>query len=452
MKARTVLEKPSSIKQEPLMNSIYWREFRKIIATSLVAFPLISVTGCGGGAKVAEAGPATPTTVIVAPVIAQTVPIYSEFVGQTRAHETVELRARVEGVLQRIYFQEGRPVRKGELLFSIDKAQYIAAVQSAKAVLAKSEADLAQARQRTDVLQAQAQVIDAEAILSKTDQDLRRLKPLAAEKAVTELELDAAVAAEKSAKATLDARKANLTNLEAAVKYTIERANAEVSASKAKLTEAQLDLSYCDIYSPLTGIIGFKNVDVGNLVGRGEATLLATISSSDPLLVDFSLSELDYLNLTDPGTQRSNVDRRIELLLSDDTLHPYRGALRVIDRKVDPTTGTLKVEVVFDNPGNYLRPGQFARIRAVVASRENAILVPQRAIQEMQGAKTVMVVDDQNKVAVRTITVGEKSDNLMVVLDGLAPGERVIVEGMQKVRPGSEVNPSTGETAAVPEG
>lgn len=420
-----------------------------IVLLSLGASILTS--SCGRATPKTEAATPPPVTVVVADVIEKNVPIYSEFVGQTKAHETVELRARVEGVLQRIYFREGTPVRRGQLLFSLEKSQYIAAVQSARATLAKAEADAAQARQRVDVLQAQAELADAEATQSKTIQDLRRIEPLAKENAVTQLELDAAVAAERSAKASVDAKKANLTNLEAAVKYTIERANAEVSAAKARVATAQLDLSYCDIYSPISGIIGFKNVDVGNLVGRGEATLLATVSSSDPLLVDFALSEIDFLNLTEPGTVgRAKAGRRIELLLSDDSMHPYLGALNVVDRKVDPATGTLKVEVQFSNPGSYLRPGQFARIRAVVANRDNALLVPQRAIQEMQGAKTVMVVDATNKVAVRTVTVGEKSDDFIVILEGLNPGERVIVEGMQKVRPGSEVNPTTGaETASL---
>ena len=200
----------------------------------------------------------------------------------------------------------------------------------------------------------------------------------------------------------------------------------------------------------MNGIIGFKNVDVGNLVGRGEATLLATVSASNPLLVDFSLSEVDYLQLTDPKTVGQQASgRRIELILADDSIHPYLGTLKVVDRKVDPSTGTLKVQVAFPNPGNYLRPGQFARIRAVVASRENAIVVPQRAIIELQGAKTVMVVDTSNKVSVKTVTVGEKSDDDIIILKGLEPGERVIIEGMQKVRPGSEVIPNTGETAPV---
>ena len=430
------------------MNTLHGRNLSASAAALLTAAALVTSAGCGGkDAPRVGAAPAPPPVVVVAEVTRQTVPIFSEFVGQTRANETVELRARVEGVLERIYFTEGTPVRKGALLFSIDRRPFEASLQTAKAILAKAESDLAQARQRTDVIQAQAQLADAQAVLSKTEQDLRRIEPLAREKAVTELELDAAVAARKSAQANVDARRANLTNLEASVKYTIERASAEVSAAKARVIQAELELSYCQIYSPISGVIGFKNVDQGNLVGRGDATLLATVSSSYPLLVDFNLSEVEYLNIVsraNPG--RRNPNRRIELILSDDTTHPYPGALRVLDRTVDPQTGTLKVEVSFPNPNSYLRPGQFARVRAEVAQRENAVLVPQRAIQELQGAKTVMVVDAQNRVSVRTVSVGERSENNLIVLDGLSPGERVIVEGMQKVRPGSEVQPK-GETA-----
>jgi membrane fusion protein (multidrug efflux system) len=278
--------------------------------------------------------------------------------------------------------------------------------------------------------------------LTRADQDVARLAPLAKEKAVTEQDLDAAIAAQKSARASVDARRANLTNLEAAVKYTIERAKAEVSAANARVIQAQLELSYCDIYSPISGIIGFLQVDEGNLVGRGEATLLATVSASDPLLVDFSVSEIEYLKLTDPETagQRAG-ELRFELVLSDESLHPHHGTFRVLDRTVDPQTGTMKVEAAFPNPGSYLRPGQFARVRVAVAEKENAILVPLRAIQDLQGAKTVMVVDQENKVAMRTIRIGDKVDKEVVVLDGLNAGERVIVEGMQKVRPGGQVNP-----------
>ena len=416
---------------------------------ALITVVMLINIGCGkkDAPKVASAPP--PPTVIVAEIAQKTVPIYSEFVGQTRAEETVELRARVEGILQKVYFREGAPVKKGQLLFSIDKRPFEAALQSARAALAKATSDLAQAQQRADVLQAQAELADAQAVLSRADQDLRRMRPLAQEKAVTEIELDAAIAAEKSAQASVDARKANLKNFEAAVKYTIERAAAEVSAAKARVTQAELDLSYCSIFAPINGIIGFLQVDEGNLVGRGDATLLATVSLSNPLLVDFSVSEIDYLKLTnrdDPG--KRSGDLRFDLILSDDSLHPSSGTFKVVDRLVDPATGTLKVEASFPNPNSYLRPGQFARLRVAVSERENAILVPQRAVQDLQGAKTVMVVDAQNKVQVRTIKVGDKADTYLIVLEGLNAGERVIVEGMQKARPGSEVKPSVESVAS----
>ena len=422
-------------------------------AALIVLAALITGAGCSTKGEHNAAAQPPPPTVIVTSVTQKTVPIYSEYVGQTRADNTVELRARVEGVLQKVYFREGAGVKKGQLLFTIDKRPFEAALQSAKALAAKAVSDLAQAQQRTDVLQAQAELADAQAVLVRADQDVSRLAPLAKEKAVTEQDLDAAIATQKSAKATVAARQANLSNLEAAVKYTIERAKAEVSASNARVTQAQLDLSYCDISSPITGVIGFLQVDEGNLVGRNDATLLATVSASDPLLVDFSVSEIEYLKLTDPetaGHQAGNL--RFDLLLSDESMHPYQGTFRVLDRTVDPTTGTLKVEATFPNPGSYLRPGQFARLRVAVAERENAILVPQRAVQELQGAKTVMVVDAQNMVSVRTIKLGDKADKEVVVLDGLNPGERVIVEGMQKVRPGSQVNPSTGDESTKIQG
>src|ERR1041385_3675616 len=238
-----------------------------------IALVMLAITAaCTGKSKEKHDAAPPPATVVVAEVQQKTVPIYSEFVGQTMADNTVELRARVEGVLQKVYFREGAPVRKGQLLFTIDKRPFEAALQSAKAVAAKAVADLAQAQQRTDVLQAQAELADANAVLARADQDVARLAPLAKEKAVTEQDLDAAIAAQKSAKASVDARKANLTNLEAAVKYTIERAKAEVDAANARVTQAALDLSYCDIYSPISGIIGFLQVDEGNLVGRGDAT------------------------------------------------------------------------------------------------------------------------------------------------------------------------------------
>ncbi|HEY6186311.1 MAG TPA: efflux RND transporter periplasmic adaptor subunit [Pyrinomonadaceae bacterium] len=434
------------------MKTLLTRNLSVSVLATVALVALLTSSGCKSKTEVKAAAAPVPV-VVVAEVEQRTVPIYSDYVGQTKAYATVELRARVEGVLEKIYFREGQPVRKGALLFTIDKRPFQASLQTAKAILSKAEADLAQARQRTDVLKAQAELADAQAVLSKAEQDLLRYRPLAKQKAVTELELDAAIAAEKSARAQVDSRLANLKNIEGSVKYTIERAAAEVSAAHARVIQSQLDLSYCDVYSPISGVIGFKNIDVGNLVGRGEATLLATVSSSDPLLVDFNLSEVEYLNVTNPETVgKQKTDRKVELILSDDSLHPYPGELRAIDRTADPQTGTMKIEAGFANPGNYLKPGQFARVRIIVAERENAVLVPQKAIQELQGAKTVMVVDDLNRVTLRTVSVGDKSDNYFIVLQGLNPGERVIVEGMQKVRPGSEVKLSAGAPAQKPEG
>src|SRR4030095_11253440 len=235
------------------------------LAAMILAGALIA-SGCGSKSEQkVNAAAAPPPLVIVEAVDQKTVPIYSEFVGQTKALETVQLRARVEGILQKVHFAEGTAVRKGQLLFTIDKRPFDAAVQSAKAALAKATADLAQARQRTDVLQAQAELADAQATFSRAQNDLNRMRPLAKEKAVTELELDAAVANEKSAKASVDAKQANLSNLEARGKYTLERAQAEVEAAKARLIQAQLDLSYCNIYSPIDGIVGFLEVNEGNL-------------------------------------------------------------------------------------------------------------------------------------------------------------------------------------------
>jgi len=427
------------------------RSFLVLSAAVTITAALIISNGCGGKAEPkANASALPPPAVVVAEVVQRTVPIYSEFVGQTQANETVELRARVEGVLEKIYFKEGSFVRKGDLLFSIDKRPFEATLQTANALLAKAESDYSQSQQRTDVIQAQAAVADAKATLSKSEQDLERMVPLAKEKAVTEIELDAAVAANKSAKAISDAKIANLSNTEASVKYTIQRAAAEVSAAKARVTQAKLDLSYCSIYSPLSGLIGFKQIDEGNLVGRGDATLLATISASDPVMVDFNLSEVEFLKITSAGGRGKRDSLQFELIRSDDVVHAHTGTLKVVDRTVDPTTGTMKVEASFPNPGMYLRPGQFAKVRFAATELQNAILVPLRAIQDLQGAKTVLVVDKQNKAALRTITVGEKADKYQVVLQGLNPGDRVIVEGQQKVRPGSEVKPTTASTTQEP--
>jgi len=224
------------------MNIQHSSNYSFAVRLSVVVMLAINAACASKSGAEHEAAP-PPTTVVVAEVSQRTVPIYSEFVGQTRAEETVELRARVEGVLQKVYFKEGSAVKKGQLLFTIDKRPFQAAVQSAKALVAKAVSDLAQAQQRTDVLEAQAQLANAQATLTRADQDVARLAPLAKEKAVTEQDLDAAIATQKSARATVEARQANVTNLESTVKYTIERAKAEVSASNARVIQTELELT-----------------------------------------------------------------------------------------------------------------------------------------------------------------------------------------------------------------
>ena len=410
-----------------------------LLSVSLIGF------ACG---KNKDAGKATatntqPPTVVVAQVEQRTVPIYSEFVGQTEASQTVEVRARAQGMLEKIFFKEGTVVRKGQVLFQIQKNEYQAKVLSAKAALAKAEADLAQARERVDVIQAEAKLAEANTTHSLARSDLARYVPLAKENAVTQIDLDAARAKEETTKAEVSAAQATLTNRTAAVKYNVQQATAVVASARADLALAEINLTYCTIHSPITGIIGLQNVNEGNLVGKNEPTLLTTISSSSSLDVDFSISEAYMLQLTKSGKAGSRRGVGFQLMLADNSVYDQEGRFSVVDRTVDPKTGTIKVRASFPNAANRLRPGQFARVRVAAEERADAVLVPQVAVQELQSAKYVLVVDADNKIVQRTITVADRIEDSFVVLDGLKAGERVVTEGVQKVRPGMVVKPTT---------
>jgi len=375
------------------------------------------------------------------------VPLYSEFVGQTKATQTVEIRARVQGTLDKVNFTEGAPVRKGQVLFEIQKSEYEAALLSAKAALSKAQADLFQAQQRTDVVEAESVLSQAQTRLSLAQSDLNRYTPLAKENAVTQVDLDAARAKRDSATAEVTASKANLTNKTAAVKYTIEKAAALVASAKADVTQAELNLSYCTIHAPINGIIGLQQVNVGNLVGKNDATLLTTISSADPFYVDFNISEAFLLQLQKGGKREARRGVAFQLVLSDNSVYEQEGHFSVVDRTVDPTTGTILVRATFPNKAGRLRPGQFARVRAAAEERVDAILVPQVAVQELQSAKYVLVVGSDNKVAQRTVKIGERYEDSYIVTEGLQAGEQVVTEGIQKVRPGMAVTP-TGKAGA----
>lgn len=421
------------------MKSRYFFGSIWLIATGGLLFS----SACGGKKDGAvNAAAAAPPTVVVAEIVQQTVPLYSEFVGQTKATQTVEIRARVQGTLDRVNFTEGAPVRKGQVLFQIQKGEYEANLLSAKAALSKAEADLFQARQRTDVVEAESLLSQAQTRLSLAQSDLDRYTPLAKENAVTQVDLDSARARRDSATAEVTASKANLTNKTAAVKYTIEKAVALVESAKADVSQAELSLSYCTIYSPINGIIGLQQVNAGNLVGKNDATLLTTVSSSNPFYVDFNISEAFLLQLEKGEKHEARRGVAFQLVLSDNSVYEKEGYFSVVDRTVDPRTGTILVRATFPNDQGRLRPGQFARVRVAAEERVDAILVPQAAVQEMQSAKYVLVVGSDNKVAQRTVKVGERYEDSYIVTDGLQAGERVVTEGIQKVRPGMAVTPT----------
>jgi membrane fusion protein (multidrug efflux system) len=279
------------------------------------------------------------------------------------------------------------------------------------------------------------------------------LKPLAERRAVPQQDYDNAVASLDGARADLESRRATLNTAQVNQKSSIEQGEAAVQAAKAAIAQAELNLSYCTIRSPIDGLIGKREVSPGNLVGRGEATLLDTVSSIDPIRVDLSISEAEYLRfmaLRRKGKAAGGAN--LELILADGSVFPHKGRVIIADRAVDVKTGTLSVIAEFPNPDELLRPGQFGRVRAVTEIAENAILVPQRAVQEIQGAKSVLVVGADNVVTLRTISPAESVGEFLIVRDGVQPGERVIVDGIQKARPGATVNlsaaPPSGESSA----
>ena len=354
---------------------------------------LLLIIACGSGEKGGEkkAG-LPPPSVLVATIEQKTVPIYAEYVARTEARETVEIRVRVEGFLEKVSFKEGSAVKAGQLLFLIDQRPYKAAFQDAKGQLAQ-----------------------AQAALGKAVKDVDRLKPLVAADAAPKQDLDKA---------------------EAEAEYN----RASIEKGKAAVAKAELDLKFTEIRAPITGTIGKEEVTVGNLVTK-DKTLLTTLSSWDPMRAVFSLSESDYLSLVRKYPE-GRADEPFELIMADNSIYPYKGKISFVDRALDLTTGTLKIYVNFPNPDKLLRPGLFGRIRVVLEERPDALLVPQKAVTEQQGVTVVYVVLPDNKVALRTVTLGERFQNLVIIKEGLKPGERVVVEGLQKVRPGMVVNPT----------
>jgi membrane fusion protein (multidrug efflux system) len=361
--------------------------------TPCIRLALLLCLACGPG----EPPAAPPVEVVVAAVVQRDVPVTSEWIGTTEGTVNAEIRAQVSGYLISRDYQEGRLVRNGELLFRIDPRPFQAALEQAKGELGRAQAALGKARL-----------------------DVERYTPLVAEGAVSRQELDNAIQARHAGDAT-------------------------VQTARAAVDKAQLDLSFTEIRSPIDGIAGVAVAQLGNLVGPGGPEPLTTVSQVDPIRVSAPISEREYLafarrsgDLADAPAER---DATLELILADGSVHSERGRAILAGREVDPRTGTILFKGEFANPGNLLRPGQYARVRAVTETKKGALLVPQRAVSELQGVQQVAVVGPDDKVELRVVETGVRDGSLQVIEKGLEVGERVVVEGLQKVRAGSVVAP-----------
>ena len=364
-----------------------WKEIKTGLIAGGLLFGMLVVAGC---AKEKPAPP-PPPTVEVTTVTVQDVPIYKEWIGALDGNINAVIRPQVTGYLVKQNYREGELVKKGQVLFEIDPRTFQASLDQAKGQLAQQQA-------RYDTSKA----------------NLARIKPLAAKNAVSQKDLDDATGSELSSRSS-------------------------VETAQAALENAQLNLSFTKITSPVDGIAGIAKTQLGNLVGPSSSQELTTVSSVNPIKAFINVSEREYLAGRESNQNVENIP--LELILADGSVYPHKGKFSLADRQVDPTTGTLKVGTLFVNQNSLLRPGQYGRVRAVMGIRKAALLVPQRAVTELQGKYLVAVVKADNTAELRPVNVAEVVGSLWVITEGLKPGEKIIVEGIQKVRPGSPVNP-----------
>ncbi|MBO0798677.1 MAG: efflux RND transporter periplasmic adaptor subunit [Blastocatellia bacterium] len=405
---------------------------------------VLMFSGCSMKGKDPAAPP--PPSVEVVRVEQRDVPIYSEWIGTLDGMVNAEIRAQVSGYLLRQVYHEGSFVRRGELMFEIDPRPFQAALDQAKGDLAKANAQLAQAN--SQLLQAQAQLAQAEANKGKTQLDVDRYTPLAKENAITVQDLDNAVQSNLAAQAQVKASSAGVET----AKSAIVAAKATIAAAEAAVKTAELNLGFTKITSPIDGVAGIAQAQVGNLVSptSGPITIVSTL---DPIRVYFTPTEQEYLNFTRTNPTQSQRDAagrklELELVLVDGTIYPRKGRFFVADRQVDQKTGAIRLAGIFPNPGNTLRPGQYGRVRAITSVKYGALLIPQRAVSELQGSYRVAVVGSDNKVKIRQVKVGNRVDSMWIIEEGLKAGETVIAEGTQKVRPDMIVNPKPFASAA----
>ncbi|HXU37746.1 MAG TPA: efflux RND transporter periplasmic adaptor subunit [Blastocatellia bacterium] len=406
------------------------------VAVVLVAVVLVFVFSRSKSKATAQA--AAPVEVEVAQVEQKDVPIYSEWIGTLDGLVNAEIKSQVTGYLLSKNYTEGSFVKKGQLLFEIDPRPFQAALDQAKGELAKSNGQLAQAT--SQLLQAKAQLVQAEANQAKTQNDVDRYTPLAKQQAVTQQDLDNAVHANQAALAQVKAAEAAVET----AKASIVAAKATVQSSEATVRTNELNVGFTKITSLIDGVAGVATVQVGNLVSSSNGPPLTIVSTVDPIRVWFNVTEQEYLNNiehnpTHPQSAEKNL--QLDLVLADGTTYQHKGRFYIADRNMDLKTGSIKLAGVFPNPGNLLRPGQYGRVRAVTSLKSNALLVPQRAVSELQGSYRVAVVGNDNKVSIRPVKVGEKVDSMWIIEDGLKPGESVVAEGIQRIRPDQVVSP-----------
>jgi membrane fusion protein (multidrug efflux system) len=402
----------------------------------------------------------------VTPVVQRDVTLHGEWVGTTTGYVDAQIRALVPGYLMSQNYKEGSLVKKGELLFQIDPRPYQAALDDARAKLKQAEAEVEQAR--AEVKQAQSGVDEAGAMVDqavadvtrteanqqRTQLDVDRYTPLAEDGSVSQQELDDAIQNNLANKAAVVAARGNVVRARAGVvtaqanvarkQANVARALADVERARAGIEQAALNLSFAHVTSPIDGIAGIRAANIGDVVGRDQNTLLTTVSQVDPLYVEFPIAEQEFLKVAkvwEAATTVGGMGIALELILSDGSLYRHPGKLDIVGRGIDVTTGTVRIRGLFPNPGNLMRPGQFARVRAPLEVRRGALLVPQKAVQELQGIYQLAVVMPDNTVQFRTVTVGARTGPSWIIEQGLRPGERVVVEGLQKVKAGETVRP-----------
>jgi RND family efflux transporter MFP subunit len=418
---------------------------------------LLGLAACNQSPEVAAKPKPPAVTVVVA--VQRPVPVYGQYVGQTEAVKTVEVRARVEGFIERQVVPDGADVKAGEVLFVIDPRPFEAALRQAQANVARDTAQLHQAQaalgqREAEVQQAQANLERDLAQLENARIQEQRYRTLVQQQLVAREQYDQIRTNMTALDATVQADRSAVENAKAALaaaRATIENARALIRADEAAVDSARLQLDYTVVRSPLDGRMGRAEVRVGSLVGRSDSTLLATVSTRDPMYVAFSVSEREALSVWRGRAQRPAGRSGITITLPDDTVYPHEGRLDFVDRAVDPRTGTLALRATFPNPAGLLRPGQYVRLRVLLEERPDAVVVPQAAIQESQGSASVFVIGPDQTVQARSVRMGPRFGPLWVVDEGVTSGEQVVVKGLQQVRAGMRVEP-TVEPLPAPTG